>query len=241
MTFSNASPYCLRRSMMGFMLTSLKVVSMAVEFFASSRRSATRLRRRVIGTRFSERWPSCGAGAAAGAAAGALASAGAGAFARCFSTSSRVRRPPTPVPLMAAGSRLCSASRRRIAGLSASLFCSSRGLLTLRRVDAFASAFSLLSLPALLPSRRRPRSGETGRWRPRLPALHPECRPLMPVLPVPLCQFRFRPELRHGRPRRPVFVPVATVASATDSGRSGTRISTLLIVYPLINRRSARH
>ena len=66
------------------------------------------------------------AGAAAGAAAGALASAGAGAFARCFSTSSRVRRPPTPVPLMAAGSRLCSASRRRIAGLSASLFCSSR-------------------------------------------------------------------------------------------------------------------
>ncbi len=43
--------------------------------------------------------------------------------------------------LMAAGSRLCSASRRRIAGLSASLFCSSRGLLTLRRVDAFASAF----------------------------------------------------------------------------------------------------
>ena len=112
--------------MMGFMLTSLKVVSMAVEFFASSRRSATRLRRRVIGTRFSERWPSCGAGAAAGAAAGALASAGAGAFARCFSTSSRVRRPPTPVPLMAAGSRLCSASRRRIAGLSASLFCSSR-------------------------------------------------------------------------------------------------------------------
>ncbi len=111
---------------LGFMLTSLKVVSMAVEFFASSRRSATRLRRRVIGTRFSERWPSCGAGAAAGAAAGALASAGAGAFASCFSTSSRVRRPPTPVPLMAAGSRLCSASRRRIGGPSASLFCSSR-------------------------------------------------------------------------------------------------------------------
>ena len=40
--------------MIGFMLTSLNVVSMAVEFFASSRRSATRLRRRVIGTRFSE-------------------------------------------------------------------------------------------------------------------------------------------------------------------------------------------
>ena len=37
----------------------------------------------------------------------------AGAFARCFSTSSRVRRPPTPVPLIALASRLCSASRRR--------------------------------------------------------------------------------------------------------------------------------
>lgn len=71
--------------------------------------------------------------------------------------------------------------------------------------------------------------------------LHPECHPLKPVLPVPLCQFRFLPALRHGLPRRLVFCAVATVASATDSGRSGTRISTLLIMYPLINRRSARH
>ena len=41
--------------MIGCMLISLKVVSIAVLFFASSRRSATRLRRRVIGTRFSLR------------------------------------------------------------------------------------------------------------------------------------------------------------------------------------------
>ena len=153
--FSNASPYCLRRSIIGFMLTSLNVVSMAVEFFASSRRSATRLRRRVIGTRFSLRAAS--AGCAAGAAT-AGADSFAGAFARCFSTSSRVRRPPTPVPLIALASRLCSASRRRIAGLNASLFCSSRDACwRCAGVDAFSSDLALVSLPALLPSRRRPR------------------------------------------------------------------------------------
>src|SRR5471030_646317 len=75
--------------MIGFILISLKVVSIAVLFLASSRRSATRLRRRVIGTRFSLREPRAGAGVslAAGAEAGAVAGFASLAFARCCSTS----------------------------------------------------------------------------------------------------------------------------------------------------------
>lgn len=163
-------------------------------------------------------------------------------FRQMFSTSSRVIRPPTPVPLIALASRLCSPSRRRIAGLRASLFCSARDACwRCAGVESFSSDLALVSLPVLLPSRRRPRI-----WREvtvvlHLPEPHQEYRPLMPVLPVPLCQFRFLPVLHHDVLHRPVFVPVATVASATDSGRSGTRISTLLIIYPLFNRRSARH
>ena len=51
--------------MIGFMLTSLKVVSMAMEDWASTRRSATLARSRVIGTRFSTRSPASSFGAAA--------------------------------------------------------------------------------------------------------------------------------------------------------------------------------
>ena len=223
------------------MLTSLNVVSIAVEFFASSRRSATRLRRRVIGTRFSLRAPS--AGCAAGAASGALASAFAGAFARCFSTSSRVMRPPTPVPLMALASRLCSPNRRRIAGLRASLFCSdSDACWRCAGVDAFSSDLALVSLPELLPSRRRPRI-----WR-DVTVVPSSSRTAsrMPSADAGTSSTTLSVSISTSTSSRWTLSPgflcqVATVASATDSGRSGTRISTLLIIYPLINRRSARH
>src|SRR5690554_2955455 len=68
--FSNLSLYLARSSIIGAMLTSLKVVNIAVVLDASSKRSAIRLRRRVIGTRFSTRSPpasNIGAGAEAGA------------------------------------------------------------------------------------------------------------------------------------------------------------------------------
>ncbi len=210
---------------------------MAVEFFASSRRSATRLRRRVIGTRFSPRAPR--ADCAAGSTAGALDSS----FARCFSTSSRVIRPPTPVPLMALASRLCSASRRRIAGLSASLFCSSSDACwRCAGVDAFSSDFALVSLPALLPSRRRPRI-----WR-EVTVVPSSSRTAsrMPSADAGTSSTTLSVSISTSTSSRTTASPgflcqVATVASATDSGRSGTRISTLLIIYPLFNRRSARH
>ena len=79
--------------MIGCISTSLNVVNIAVLFLASNKRSAIRLRKRVIGTRFSLR--------AEYAMVLTVVSAGLGAAARfaiTASTSSRVIRPPTPVP-----------------------------------------------------------------------------------------------------------------------------------------------
>ncbi len=53
----------------------------------------------------------------------------------------------------------------------------------------------------------------------------------MPVLPVPLCQFRFYQHFITYDCVAGFFMPGCDGASATDSGRSGTRISTLLIVF----------
>ena len=102
--------------MIGFMLISLKVVNIAVEFFACSKRFAIVLRKRVIGTRFSVRSPI----GTAGASVVVLAALAAGTDFNDFSTSSLVTRPPLPVPLMLAASRPFSANKRRTDGLSAS-------------------------------------------------------------------------------------------------------------------------
>ncbi|UMX87327.1 hypothetical protein MJ584_08705 [Klebsiella pneumoniae] len=126
-----------------------------------------------------------------------------------------------------------------IAG-SASLFCSSREcLLTLRRSGRFRIGFPLPAFfTCAVAFAQAAMICETGRWRPRLPALHPEW-PMPVYFQYHFVSFDFDQKVTDDRVAR-FFVP-ATVASATDSGRSGTRISTLLIVYPLINRRSARH
>ena len=89
------------------MLTSLKVVNMAVVWLASSKRSAMRARSRVIGTRRSVRSPAGAIAAAAATGVAPAAGAGAGvadfftggaALATCFSTSSFVILPLSPVP-----------------------------------------------------------------------------------------------------------------------------------------------
>ncbi|MCY1232469.1 hypothetical protein D9M72_449610 [compost metagenome] len=106
-SFSKRSLYLLRRSITGFMLTSLKVVRMALVDCDCSRRSAIRARRRLIGTRSSGRSPSaakstgaetcCSAGLAAAGAGAALAAGAAGAAAAA-SASPLVMRPSLPVP-----------------------------------------------------------------------------------------------------------------------------------------------
>src|SRR5436190_19161921 len=87
------------------MLTSLKVVRMAAVDCDWMRRSATRCRRRVIGTRCSGREP---AGMEAGAGAG-FAAAGAGDE-PAATASAFVTRPSRPVPWMDAGSTPFSAA-----------------------------------------------------------------------------------------------------------------------------------
>jgi len=57
LSFWNCSPSSLRIAMTFPRLTSLKEVSIAIEFFDCIRRSAMRLRMRVIGTRSSGRAP----------------------------------------------------------------------------------------------------------------------------------------------------------------------------------------
>src|SRR5574343_2026275 len=117
--FSNFSPYCLRRAMTGAMLTSLKVVRMALVCCDCNRRSARRARRRVIGTRCSVRSPRATpvVGAAMLAAAGAAADVGP-AFGVAATASSLVTRPPRPEPATSAAAIPFSSRILRAAGLA---------------------------------------------------------------------------------------------------------------------------
>ena len=87
--------------MMGFMLTSLKVVNMAVSFFTATKRLETVLRKEDI---FSRRWPlaedpvDATAGLAATGPDGVAEGAGAAAGVEAPIASSLVTRPSLPVP-----------------------------------------------------------------------------------------------------------------------------------------------
>src|SRR5690606_32610025 len=98
-----ASLYLARRSMIGCIFTSLKVVNIAVSFLTLTKRFAIVLRRDVIFSLRSLRAPATGA-VAAGSAAGLLSAFGAAGFAWAFSASSFVIRPSLPVPLIVEGS-----------------------------------------------------------------------------------------------------------------------------------------
>ncbi len=138
----------------------------------------------------------------------------------------------------ALASRLCSAKSRRIAGLNASCFAlpetpagvAPEWTLSLQfgagfftRAVAFTQATKDLRDVTVVPSSSRTAS--------RMPSADP-------VLPVPLCQFRFLPALHHVRCVAGFFMPGCDGGIGYGFRRSGTRISTLLIVYPLFIRRS---
>lgn len=151
--FLNVLSYCLRRFIIGFMLISLNVVSMAVEFFVFSRRFVIRLRRRVIGIRFLLRV------VRVGCVVGVVVVGVdffVGVFVRCFFIFLRVRRLFISVFLMALASRLCLVSRRRIVGFNVSLFCFFRDVCwRCVGVDVFFLDLALVFLSALLFLRRR--------------------------------------------------------------------------------------
>ena len=122
----NSSPWRLRSSITGAILTSLKVVSIAVSVFAWTRRSAI-LRRsgdmRLRVVRPSREGMETGAAGADGATAVGATDEVAGATprigawpARAASMSPLVTRPALPEPSTPAGSSPVSAERRRTAG-----------------------------------------------------------------------------------------------------------------------------
>src|SRR5438094_146176 len=96
------------------MLTSLNVVRMAAVDWDCTSRSATRWRRRDIGTRCSGRAPSAGDQGTVGE--GGAFAAGAARFSTAVRTSPLVTRPPRPVPVTSAGWMLWSAIILRAAG-----------------------------------------------------------------------------------------------------------------------------
>ncbi len=124
-----------------------------VEFFASSRRSATRLRRRVIGHVFRYVQP--------GPVAppeqplpGRLFRRG---FRQMFFHIFTGQTPPTPVPLMALASRLCSASRRGSPGLTHRCFALPETPAGVGRSGRFLFRFGAGFFTRAVASRRRPR------------------------------------------------------------------------------------
>ena len=102
--------------------TSLKVVSMAVSFFAFVKRAAMVRRMRLIFFRDSSRLKSALGVAGAGALASFFSAAGAlGAAACAFSASALVMRPSRPVPCTSAGLIFFSAKILLAAGLGCPL------------------------------------------------------------------------------------------------------------------------
>ena len=97
-SFSNLSLYRLRRSITPCMLTSLNVVKIALSCCDCSKRSATRARKRLIGTRCSGRPSSDCVMGTLGFANGAAFAAGAAGAVDAPSASPLVMRPSRPVP-----------------------------------------------------------------------------------------------------------------------------------------------
>ncbi len=195
------------------MFTSLNVVNIAVEFFASNKRFAIVLRRRVIGTRFSERSPEATAGASSAAAfAGA---AGALPPFRYCSTSSLVMRPFLPEPFTFAGSTPFSASKRRTDGLNASLSSSLSSAAAAAGAAAPAPSTNLAMISSavtVVPSSARisasePSAGATTSSTTLSVSISTRFWSRDTASPGATCQ-------------------VAIVASATDSGSTGTLMST---------------
>ncbi|TLD47709.1 MAG: hypothetical protein FAZ92_00005 [Accumulibacter sp.] len=165
--FSKRSPYCLRSAMIGPMLTSLKVVRIALLACDCSRRSATRARRRDIGTLCSGRSPSgtvtLGAGGNAGAAVtkglaglaagGFAAGSGAAAAGACAaSASALVTRPPRPLPATSPTATPFSSRILRAAGNATPAAPATGAGLASARAGAAAAAAGGAAAAATVPA-----------------------------------------------------------------------------------------
>ncbi len=220
------------------MLTSLKVVSIAVLRVASSRRSATRARSRVIGTRRSVRCSGARAinaaigveGATTGASAEAAAT-GAGATmaagwgcCRWATTSSLVMRPPLPLPVSAPGSSPCSATSWRAAGLSG----------TSATTASAAGAVAAVSPSATAPAVKRAITSRLCTVSPssfRISLSEPSCGAMTSSTTLSVSMSASTSSRLQASPGR--LCQLATAPSAMDSGNCGALISIAIVRFPL--------
>ena len=233
------------------MLTSLKVVRMALVDCDCSRRSATRARRRLIGTRCSGRSPRFGAPAARRPAAAPAWRARRGAAARRSAAWRRRRprrrarrpwsrgrpcrcRPPMPA------ARLLSAISLAAAGMATSALRAAGGGAAARRRAAAGAA----AAGAAPPRARRCGAGlafgvDLARSPVRLATVapsrrraRPARRPPAPALRARPCRSRSRSGFRRWRRlRRASSSSCSMVASATDSDSCGTLTSTIAMLF----------
>src|SRR5262245_49512583 len=249
-SFSKRSLYWLRSVMTACMLTSLKVVSIAAVCWDCTSRSAMRARSRDIGTRCSGRSPSAPRSTAGpearwgvGAAAGAALAGACGVPSTARSTSSRVTRPPRPVPPIADVSNCFSAAIFRAAGITAGAAAVGAALAA-GFASAFGSAFaSGFAAACPLPS----------------VSICAITSLLVTVPPSPLMIFTITPESGAGVSsttlsvsmstrfssrftNSPAFLcQVSSVASATDSESWGTLTSISMALPYSVRPRGGTH
>ena len=154
-TSANISLYFARKSKIPLISTSLNVVNIAAVCCAETRRSAMRVRIWLIGSRRSLSLEEARAGAETfcdfcafcGSSSVSETGGSDAADSRYASTSSLVNRPSFPVPVIAVGSRSCSVTNRRTAGLKPS---ASTGVSTFSDTSTFETALPSSSIVAMV-------------------------------------------------------------------------------------------
>ncbi|MNM94484.1 hypothetical protein D3C81_1068890 [compost metagenome] len=236
--FSNRSLYFERRAMTSVMSTSLKVVSMAMFDWASTRRSAILARRRVIGTRFSVRSPAAVTTGAAAAAAGLATAAGADfLLATAATTSSLVTRPPLPVPATVARSMPFSSASLRAAGAATG----SSSPASAAAAAGAAAAAAAAGAAAAPPSTIEPRTSSDRTVSPSPLTMSPSTPSAVARTSRTTLSVSMSTISSSRLTASPGFLcQVATVPSATDSGKVGALISIAIISVSLNSVSGAR-
>src|SRR5579859_3512155 len=233
--FKKASRRRARTSMIADMSTSLNVVSMAAVRCASSSRWAMVWRRRDMRMCVSRRAPSVDGCSGVNGLLAAAGAAGLAAAPRWRSTSSRVTRPPVPVPSTFARSRPCSSAMRRATGDACGRSASSTAGagVTLSVAEAGAAAGAAAPSADPWPRAADPASivaSTSPGWTvsPSLTAILPST----PASSVATSTLTFSVSSWTSASPASTASPsclsqAPTVASTIDSPRTGTRTSTL--------------
>ena len=238
-SFSNLSLYRLRRSITACILTSLNVVRMALSCCDCNKRSATRARKRLMGTRCSGRPSSDCVMGTVGLAKGAAFAAGATDAVDAFSASPFVIRPSRPEPATEAVDTPLSARIFEAAGDAiAPEAAAETGAATAVTGAATAAAGAAAGAAAALPS----------------VSIRARTSPEVTMLPFALTISDSTPEAGAGTSSTTLsvstsikissastacpgcFFQVRSVASDTDSDNCGTTTFVIVIIFFSVTR-----